>query len=212
MKKICIVLLILSLYALSAGVAYSTAQDAVDQIPFDAGCLDETHEDGDFSLETETEPLAVQPGPQMLDPTRVFPLPAGSGYSYEDGIGDGRDFGGARSHEGVDIIVDEGTPVLSACNGTITKMGWLTLGGWRIGVEDAFGVYHYYAHLSAYAEGLEIGDTVRAGDVLGFVGSTGYGPVGTSDQMIPHLHFGVYINDVAVNPYPYLRAWDAQQE
>ena len=118
----------------------------------------------------------------------------------------------ARTHEGVDIIVDEGTPVLSACNGTITKMGWLTLGGWRIGVEDAFGVYHYYAHLSAYAEGLEIGDTVRAGDVLGFVGSTGYGPVGTSDQMIPHLHFGVYINDVAVNPYPYLRAWDAQQE
>lgn len=212
MKKICIVLLILSLYALSAGVAYSTAQDAVDQIPFDAGCLDETHEDGDFSLETETEPLAVQPGPQMLDPTRVFPLPAGSGYSYEDGFGDGRDFGGARSHEGVDIIVDEGTPVLSACNGTITKMGWLTLGGWRVGVEDAFGVYHYYAHLSAYAEGLEIGDTVRAGDVLGFVGSTGYGPVGTSDQMIPHLHFGVYINDVAVNPYPYLRAWDAQQE
>lgn len=173
MKKICIVLLILSLYALSAGVAYSTAQGAVDQIPFDAGCLDETHEDGDFSLETETEPLAVQPGPQMLDPTRVFPLPAGSGYSYEDGFGDGRDFGGARSHEGVDIIVDEGTPVLSACNGTITKMGWLTLGGWRIGVEDAFGVYHYYAHLSAYAKGLEIGDTVRAGDVLGFVGSTG---------------------------------------
>ena len=212
LKKICIVLLILSLYVLSAGVAYSTAQGAVDQIPFDAGCLDEAHEDGDFSLETETEPLAVQPGPQMLDPTRVFPLPAGSGYSYEDGFGDGRDFGGARSHEGVDIIVDEGTPVLSACNGTITKMGWLTLGGWRIGVEDAFGVYHYYAHLSAYAEGLEIGDTVRAGDVLGFVGSTGYGPVGTSDRMIPHLHFGVYVNDVAVNPYPYLRAWDAQQE
>ena len=79
-------------------------------------------------------------------------------------------------------------------------------------MEDAFGVYHYYAHLSAYAEGLEMGDTVRAGDVLGFVGSTGYGPVGTSDQMIPHLHFGVYVNDVAVNPYPYLRAWDAQQE
>ena len=212
MKKICIVLLILSLYVLCAGVAYSTAQDAVDNIPFDAGCLDEDHEDGGPALETETDPFAVQPGPQMLDPTRVFPLPAGSGYSYEDGFGDGRDFGGARSHEGVDIIVDEGTPVLSVCNGTITKMGWLTLGGWRIGVEDAFGVYHYYAHLSAYAEGLEIGDTVRAGDVLGFVGSTGYGPVGTSDQMVPHLHFGVYVNDVAVNPYPYLRAWDAQQE
>lgn len=148
------------------------------------------------------------PGPQMLDPTRVFPLAEGVAYAYEDGFGDARTFGGERSHEGVDILVDEGTPVLSACNGTVTKKGWLTLGGWRVGVTDAFGVYHYYAHLSAYAEGLEVGDAVSAGQVLGYVGSTGYGPEGTADQMIPHLHFGLYINDVAVDPYPYLSAWD----
>lgn len=152
--------------------------------------------------------LTLQPGPQMLDPTRVFPLPAQSGYAYEDGFGDARSFGGERSHEGVDIIVDKGTPVYSSCNGVVTKKGWLTLGGWRIGVEDAFGVYHYYAHLSAYAEGLEVGDAVSAGQLLGYVGSTGYGPEGTDDQMIPHLHFGLYINDIAIDPYPYLQAWD----
>lgn len=211
LRKILSVVLILTALCMSAGASYSSAQGAVETMRFDAGCPDEPHADGDFVLETETEPMSVQPGPQMLDPSRVFPLPAGSGYAYEDGFGDGRDFGGARRHEGVDVIVDEGTPVLSVCSGTVTKKGWLTLGGWRIGVEDAFGVYHYYAHLSAYAEGLEIGDAVQAGDVLGYVGSTGYGPVGTSDQMIPHLHFGVYVNDIAVDPYPYLRAWDTEQ-
>lgn len=211
LRKILSVVLILTALSMSAGAAYSSAQGAAETMRFDAGCPDEPHADGDFVLETETEPISVQPGPQMLDPSRVFPLPAGSGYAYEDGFGDGRDFGGARQHEGVDVIVDEGTPVLSVCSGTVTKKGWLTLGGWRIGVEDAFGVYHYYAHLSAYAEGLEIGDAVQAGDVLGYAGSTGYGPVGTSDQMIPHLHFGVYVNDIAVDPYPYLRAWDTEQ-
>ena len=146
-------------------------------------------------------------GPQMTDPTRVFPLPRQAKYGYEPGFGADRHFGGARPHEGVDIIADKGTPVRSVCNGTVTEKGWLTLGGWRIGVTDAFGVYHYYAHLSAYAN-VEIGDIVRAGQTLGYVGSTGYGPVGTDDQMIPHLHFGVYADGVAVDPYPYLRAWE----
>ena len=143
----------------------------------------------------------------MTDPTRIFPLPLDSDYGYEDGFGDGRSFGGERSHEGIDIIVEKGTPVLSVCNGVVTQKGWLTLGGWRIGVTDAFGVYHYYAHLSSYAD-VEVGDAVSAGDVLGYVGSTGYGPEGTDDQMIPHLHFGLYVDDVAVNPYDYLRHWE----
>lgn len=148
-------------------------------------------------------------GAQMTDPTRVFPLAKTTRYSYESGFGDDRSFGGARQHEGVDIIVAKGTPVHSVCNGTVTEKGWLTLGGYRIGVKDAFGVYHYYAHLSEYAN-LEIGDFVKAGQVLGYVGSTGYGPEGTDDQMIAHLHFGIYVDDKAVDPYPYLRAWEGK--
>lgn len=143
----------------------------------------------------------------LKDPTHVFPLPQNSAYSYEDGFGDGRSFGGSRSHEGIDIIADKGTPVRSVSNGVVTARGWLTLGGWRIGVTDAFGVYHYYAHFSEYGD-FEVGDAVKAGDILGYVGSTGYGPEGTEDQMVPHLHYGMYVNDQAVNPYEYLLQWE----
>ena len=106
MKKVLSVVLILTAFLMSAGVAYSTAQGAVQNIPFDAGCLDEAHEDGDFAPETETGALTPQPGPQMLDPSRVFPLPAGSGYAYEDGFGDDRDFGGGCLHTGQTIHAD----------------------------------------------------------------------------------------------------------
>lgn len=152
---------------------------------------------------------AMTLGPQMTDPTRVFPLAPGTKYSYESGFGDARNYGGERSHEGVDIIAAKGTPVRSVCNGIVTKKGWLTLGGWRIGVTDAFGVYHYYAHLSAYAD-VEIGDAVSAGQIIGYVGSTGYGPEGTDDQMVPHLHFGLYVDDVAYDAYPYLKVWQGK--
>jgi murein DD-endopeptidase MepM/ murein hydrolase activator NlpD len=143
----------------------------------------------------------------MLDYSRVFPLASSAAYYYTDDYGAARDFGGERTHEGIDIICDKGTPVRSVCNGTVTKKGWLTLGGWRIGVEDENGVYYYYAHLSQYGA-FEVGDTVRAGDILGYSGSTGYGPEGTDTVMIPHLHFGMYENDVAFNPYVFLRQWE----
>ena len=142
----------------------------------------------------------------MMDASHVFPLPRGCGYTYEDSWGAARSFGGERNHEGIDIIVAKGTPVYSACAGTVTKKGWLTLGGWRIGIEDENGIYYYYAHLSSYGN-FEVGDTVRAGDILGYVGSTGYGPEGTDNVLIPHLHFGMYENDVAFNPYMFLKAW-----
>ncbi|GHU72523.1 hypothetical protein AGMMS49992_08660 [Clostridia bacterium] len=138
--------------------------------------------------------------------THKFPLPLYSGYTYEDSWGAPREFGGERFHEGIDLIVAKGTPVYSASYGTVTKKGWLTLGGWRIGVQDENGIYYYYAHLSQYGS-FEIGDTVRPGDILGYVGSTGYGPEGTDNVMIPHLHFGMYENDVAYNPYAFLKAW-----
>ncbi|MDR0397061.1 MAG: M23 family metallopeptidase [Oscillospiraceae bacterium] len=135
-----------------------------------------------------------------------FPLPLNSGYFYDDTWGAERSFGGERFHEGIDLIVDKGTPVYSASYGVVSKKGWLTLGGWRIGVQDENGIYYYYAHLSEYGR-FEVGDSVRPGDILGYVGSTGYGPEGTDDVMIPHLHFGMYENDIAFNPYAFLKAW-----
>jgi len=145
---------------------------------------------------------------RLMDSTHRFPLPSYVRYTYEDGFGDDRSFGGERSHEGIDIIAPKGTPVYAAASGTVTKLGWLELGGWRIGVEDENGIYYYYAHLSAYGK-YKVGDCVKAGDVLGYVGSTGYGPEGTSDQMVAHLHFGMYQNDRAFNAYSFLKAWEA---
>ena len=107
-------------------------------------------------------------------------------------------------------MADWGVPVYATGDGVIEKAGWNTLGGWRIGVRgDSDGVYYYYAHLSSSADGVEAGAPVRAGQLLGFVGDTGYGPAGTSGQMDAHLHYGVYEGAVmrAVNPYPLLSRW-----
>lgn len=147
---------------------------------------------------------------RMMDASHVFPLPRGSNYWYDDSWGSARNFGGVRNHEGIDVIAPTGTPIYSACDGTVTKKGWLTLGGWRIGVEDENGIYYYYAHLSEYGN-FEIGDKVYAGDLLGYVGSTGYGPEGTDDVLVSHLHFGMYENDVAFNPFMFLKAWKYKQ-
>ncbi|XOS92730.1 M23 family metallopeptidase [Brevibacillus laterosporus] len=65
----------------------------------------------------------------------------------------------------------------------------------------------YYAHLSAFAPGLKVGSSVKTGQLIGFVGDTGYGSSGTSGMFAPHLHFGLYSNQTgeAVNPYPFLK-------
>ena len=81
------------------------------------------------------------------------------------------DAGSDRVHEGTDIMcinnVEGLYPVVSVCDGTVTKKGWLELGGYRIGITSENKIYYYYAHLSSYAQGLEVGDTVKAGQLLG---------------------------------------------
>ena len=64
-------------------------------------------------------------------------------------------------------------PAVSICDGTIEKMGWLELGGYRIGIRSTHGAYLYYAHLDSYRKGLAVGDMVKAGDILGYLGNTG---------------------------------------
>ena len=65
-------------------------------------------------------------------------------------------------------------PVVSMTDGVVTEKGWLEKGGWRIGITAPTGAYFYYAHLDSYAE-LEKGDPVKAGDLLGYMGDSGYG-------------------------------------
>lgn len=126
-----------------------------------------------------------------------------------------RTYGGDRGHEGCDIMADINErgnyPVISVCDGTIEQMGWLELGGYRIGIRSPHGAYFYYAHLSDYAEGLSIGDEVHAGELIAFMGDTGYSKTeGTVGNFDVHLHFGIYLNDenkreFSVNSYSILQ-------
>jgi murein DD-endopeptidase MepM/ murein hydrolase activator NlpD len=107
--------------------------------------------------------------------------------------------GTGRRHEGQDIFAPKGTPVLSATNGYIYKIGENNLGGQTVSVISAGGRVYYYAHLDKYAPGIEVGDRVTTRTVLGYVGTTG-NAAGTP----PHLHFGVYTTTGAINPLPLL--------
>jgi peptidoglycan LD-endopeptidase LytH len=143
---------------------------------------------------------------------RDFPVAINYNYSYRNTWGDRRGFGGNRIHEGTDIFADYGTPVKSTTYGVVELKGWNLYGGWRIGIRDIYNIYHYYAHLSGYEEGVKVGQIVKPGDVIGSVGSTGYGPPGTSGKFPPHLHYGMYkdngYSEWSFDPYPYLRKWE----
>ncbi len=114
---------------------------------------------------------------------------------------------GGRTHNAIDIMAPSGTTLLAVTDGTITRKHWNSLGGNTLYLTSADGRYDfYYAHLSAYEPGIEIGSRVRRGDVLGAVGSTG-------NAQGPHLHLQVLDKSGAgrgtpVNPFYLLQAAD----
>jgi peptidoglycan LD-endopeptidase LytH len=146
---------------------------------------------------------------------RRFPLPLHANYSYRSTWGDRRGFGGLRIHEGTDIFAGYGVPVRATTYGFIEMKGWNKFGGWRVGIRDMNNVYHYFAHLSGFEKGLEVGKIVKPGDVIGYVGSSGYGKPGTQGKFPPHLHYGTYrdngISEWSFDPYPYLRTWERME-
>lgn len=107
-------------------------------------------------------------------------------------------------HEGNDIFAEPGTPVRAITSGRVEKIGWLFYSGWRVGVRGDDGRYWFYAHLRRYAPGLDDGDRVQSGDVLGAVGNTGYGDdPGHDNEFTYHLHVGIQEADGSwINPYP----------
>lgn len=165
------------------------------------------------------EPAAPPPAPPAAVPAApaappVAPLPPGAtlrapveGGQMVDGFGDARD-GGSRPHTGVDIMAPAGTPVRAVADGSIAKLFLSERGGNTVYQFDPDKrVAYYYAHLQGYAPNLREGQPVKAGDVLGTVGSTGSASGGS-----PHLHFemmelqkpGQWYDGMAVNPWPYL--------
>lgn len=110
---------------------------------------------------------------------------------------------GRRRHEGIDLFATRGTPVISASNGEVWRIGTDRLGGRVVSVLGDGPALYYYAHLDDWAPGLRVGQRVKAGTVLGVVGNTG-----NAVTTPPHLHFGVYrigwLRSSAVNPAPLL--------
>lgn len=142
----------------------------------------------------------------------AFPVPIGNHYAYNSTWGTGRSWGGRRTHEGTDIFAPHGLPVRSTCYGIVEVKGWNPFGGWRIGIRDLNNYYHYYAHLSGYDKTVNVGDVVKPGQVVGWVGSSGYGKPGTQGKFPPHLHYGVYSDrglfEWSFDPYPMLKRWE----
>lgn len=124
--------------------------------------------------------------------------PIAKGFPYEDydDFGASRTYGYNRPHLGHDMMGQTGTPIIAVESGTVECLGWNQYGGWRIGIRSFDRKrYYYYAHLRQnypYAEGLAEGDTVSAGQVIGYLGHTGYSATENVNNIeIPHLHFGL---------------------
>lgn len=148
-----------------------------------------------------------------------FPV-AAADTSFADTWGEPRTYGGDRLHEGTDIFgaqdVSGYYPIVSMTEGVVEQVGWLPLGGYRIGIRSPHGGYFYYCHLSSYDREFQRGDLVAAGEILGFMGNTGYGEEGTRGKFPVHLHLGIYIAtsgnpELSVNPYWILRTMEEQR-
>ena len=159
-------------------------------------------------LAKQIQLAAVRAGSNVVGGGFVFPV--GGPHSFSDTFGAPRMFGTsyAHLHQGTDIFATSGTPLVAVERGVVFSMGSDVLGGTKLWLQGASNTKYYYAHLSAFAEGMESGKVVSAGDVVGFVGNTG-----NAATTPAHLHFEVHPNGgPAVNPYPLLKIVDDAQK
>lgn len=130
---------------------------------------------------------------------KVFsPIAKNFPYSDYDDFGASRSYGFKRKHLGHDMMGQVGTPVIAVESGYVEALGWNQYGGWRIGIRSFDKKrYYYYAHLRQnypYQSNLKEGSIVTAGDVIGYLGRTGYSTTeNTNNITTPHLHFGIQL-------------------
>lgn len=126
------------------------------------------------------------------------PIAEGFYYNHYDDFGNSRSYGYDRNHLGNDLLGAVGTPIIAVEGGVVESIGWNQYGGWRIGIRSFDGVRsYYYAHLrqdTPYRSDLELGSVVKAGDVIGYMGMTGYSVTENVNGMsVSHLHFGLQL-------------------
>ena len=152
-------------------------------------------------------PIAVAaPATTHAGETLLIPVEGKTAADLDDTFTDARSEG--RSHDAIDIMAAAGTPVLAVADGQIEKLFDSERGGLTIYQFEPSGQYaYYYAHLQRYADGLAEKQTVRRGQLIGYVGSTG-----NASPEAPHLHFAIFVlgkerrwwEGTAINPYPLL--------
>jgi len=154
---------------------------------------------GKYSIETDDP---QNPGQKKIVEKyglKVFsPIARGYGFSHSSDFGVKRSYGYSRPHLGNDMFGSVGTPIIAVETGVVEELGWNRYGGWRIGIRSLDSKrYYYYAHLRKghpYNSDIKIGKQVTAGDVIGYLGMTGYSIKEDVNNMTrPHLHFGMQL-------------------
>ena len=167
----------------------------------DPTILDKHHEDKYFNyyLNSYRAILNGIINPESGALTGFHPVAKGFWFSCFDDFGNSRGYGYKRRHLGHDMFGSTGAPIIAVEGGTITELGWNQYGGWRVGIRsDDTLRYYYYAHLRKdrpFATDLKKGDRVTAGQVIGYLGNTGYSRKENVNMKSnkPHLHFGIQI-------------------
>jgi murein DD-endopeptidase MepM/ murein hydrolase activator NlpD len=139
-------------------------------------------------------------------PTRGISVPSrmpleGASLTSNFGMRTHPVLGGRRQHQGIDLAAPTGTPVYATADGIIGRADWYSSYGLYISINHGASMETRYAHLSRLA--VAAGDTVKKGDLIGYVGSTGR-------STGPHLHYEVRVEGLAVNPIPYMVESEAQ--
>ncbi len=154
---------------------------------------------GSYKIEVPDE---AAPGGKRWEETyglkAFLPLAKYYPYSHFDDFGVSRSYGFKRKHLGHDMMGQTGTPVIAVESGYVEALGWNQYGGWRIGIRSFDKKrYYYYAHLRKnfpFNKELKTGSIVQAGDVIGYLGRTGYSSSENSNNIrTSHLHFGMQL-------------------
>ena len=153
-------------------------------------------------------PVAIAEGVEVGPAGLAIPVSGVKASQLSDTFTQAR-AGGERVHDAIDIMADEGTPVIAATDGTVEKLFFSDGGGGitaYVRSPDQRWTY-YYAHLQGYAPGLAEGQKVKRGQLIGRVGHTG-----NANSQGPHLHFAInqmragekWYQGTPINPYPLL--------
>lgn len=162
---------------------------------------------GEYEIETPDD-LGNKTYVKKYGLKAFLPIAKNYSFSHYKDFGSARSYGYRRVHLGNDLLGSIGTPIIAVESGYVESLGWNQYGGWRIGIRSFDGKrYYYYAHLRKdhpYVKDLSEGQIVTAGDVIGYLGMTGYSSHENVNNInIPHLHFGVQLifNEVQKDGY-----------